>query len=138
MRSDESRTTTNFYRSWADYKRGFGEREGDQFIGFEKLHILTKTQRYELMIRLKDFDSEIRTALYDHFEIGSEAEGYSLKTLGSYSGDAGDSLSFHRGKKFTTYDRDNDENDFASCAELSAGAWWYADDPCHERFVTKK
>jgi hypothetical protein len=42
------------------------------------------------------------------FKIKSEQEGYQLE-VGGYHGNAGDSLSYHNGKKFSTYDVDNDE-----------------------------
>ncbi|KAI8033732.1 hypothetical protein M5D96_013515 [Drosophila gunungcola] len=58
------------------------------------------------------------------FGIGSESEKYLLYVLGAYKGDAGDSLRYHAGKKFTTYDQDNDDNG-QNCARTHAGAWWY-------------
>lgn len=42
-----------------------------------------------LRVDLADFDQQSGHALYSAFAIGSELEGYSLKMLGKYSGDAG-------------------------------------------------
>ena len=36
-------------------------------------------------------------------------------------GNAGDSMTLHDGKKFTTYDRDNDKN----VDDVYKGAWWH-------------
>ena len=47
----------------------------------------------------------------------------------SSSGDAGDSLGTHRGQRFSTKDRDNDNKHVRSCAERYQGAWWY--NACH-------
>lgn len=44
----------------------------------------------ELRVDLADFDQQVGHALYSAFAIGSEQEGYSLKILGQYSGDAGE------------------------------------------------
>ena len=43
-------------------------------------------------------------------------------------GDAGDSLRWHNGMKFSTMDRDNDLVGH-SCAHRNKGAWWYK--ACH-------
>ena len=45
-----------------------------------------------------------------------------------FPGNAGDSLSGHRGSSFTTRDQDNDSWS-ANCATTFKGAWWYGS--CH-------
>eukprot|EP00795_Rhopilema_esculentum_P000499 gene499-10179_t len=66
-------------------------------------------------------------AKYSLFEISGELDGYRLK-VGGYSGDAGDSLSFQNGMKFTTKDKDQDTY-YINCASKFKGAWWYS--ACH-------
>ena len=41
-----------------------------------------------------------------------------------FAGDAGNSLSYHRGQRFSTKDRDNDKYP-GDCAEQNQGAWCY-------------
>ncbi|XP_005180729.2 fibrinogen C domain-containing protein 1 isoform X1 [Musca domestica] len=118
----------NFYRNWEDYKHGFGNRNGEFFIGLQRLHKLTNSRPYELLVVLEDFDDDRRYAKYDNFVIASEKENYKLQSLGQYNGTAGDSLTYHLGYNFTTKDRDNDI-DNNNCAQIFTGAWWYKN--CH-------
>lgn len=120
-----------FNRDWHTYKTGFGALNSEFFIGLDKLHLLTNNGDHELLIIMRSKTGEERFALYDQFSIGSEAEKYLLYVLGAYKGDAGDSLRYHAGKKFTTYDQDNDDNG-QNCARIHAGAWWYGRE-CFER-----
>ena len=57
---------------------------------------------YELLIELTDFDLHQATAQYSAFAIGTESEGYDLRLLGTYEGDAGDSLTYHVVSEFIT------------------------------------
>ena len=61
-----------------------------------------------------DRDSKTVYALYNRFQIGSEAEHYQIKTLGSYDGNAGDSFRRHDGAKFSTADNDHSSQSCAS------------------------
>jgi len=51
---------------------------------------------------------------------------YTLNVAGfsSNSGSAVDALTQHNGCPFSTYDKDNDEQDHQSCATIYKGAWW--------------
>ncbi|XP_017465766.1 PREDICTED: fibrinogen C domain-containing protein 1-like isoform X3 [Rhagoletis zephyria] len=115
----------DFYRDWQQYKQGFGELSGNYWIGLNKLHALTASFEQELYIKMERLDGTKYYAKYDLFVIGSEEEDYVLRTLGNYTGNAGDSLKYHEGSKFTTFDRDNDANPAGNCAEFFRGAWWY-------------
>ncbi|ERL87382.1 hypothetical protein D910_04777 [Dendroctonus ponderosae] len=80
---------------------------------------------HELLIELVDVNNAKTHARYSHFSLGSELEGYAMKVLGSFKGDAGDSLSYHAGMKFSTRDKDQDSWTEGSCAQTHGGAWWY-------------
>ncbi|XP_017849078.1 ficolin-1-like [Drosophila busckii] len=114
----------NFYRDWQEYKLGFGDLSNEFFIGLESLHNMTANQTHELLINLQDFNGSSRYAHYDNFKVGNENSSYTLESLGNYTGNAGDSLVYHLGMKFTTYDRDNDRSEH-NCAVERMGAWWY-------------
>ncbi|KAM8714704.1 hypothetical protein ACLKA7_001114 [Drosophila subpalustris] len=117
--------SVSFERNWSDYRKGFGDMQGSFFIGLEKLYLITNERPHELYVHLKSFENETRFARYDHFQIGDESESYKLKSIGKYSGDAGDSFSnFHNNMKFSTFDQDNDESTFNCAAEWLSG-WWF-------------
>ena len=120
----------DFYRSWSDYKHGFGSPDGEFWAGNELLHNLTKARPMQLRIDLEDFEGNTSFAMYEEFQIGPEEDKYRLHVRG-YNGTAGDSLidpsyPFHKhvGMQFSTYDSDND-NYTGNCAEFYMGAWWY-------------
>ncbi|XP_055628706.1 microfibril-associated glycoprotein 4-like [Toxorhynchites rutilus septentrionalis] len=116
--------SVEFYRNWKDYKNGFGSLEGEFWYGLDKIHLLTSTRKHEIYFELVDHKGLLKTARYNLFEISSEEEGYAIKQLGAFSGNAGDALGYHKGMKFSTYDRDNDEFT-TNCAKKYRGAWWY-------------
>ncbi|XP_078587071.1 techylectin-5B-like [Branchiostoma floridae x Branchiostoma japonicum] len=119
--------TTDFYRTWQEYKRGFGSPLGDFWLGNDRIHLLTSQGSYKLRIYMENWDGESKYADYDWVVIEDEAGMYRLR-LGEYSGTAGDSLSYHQGQPFSTWDRDNDGRS-GNCATICRGAWWYRS--CH-------
>jgi len=124
----------NFYRDWSDYRAGFGDPNGDFFIGLEKLNWLTAYQPFELYIHLEEREYYKNVfAKYDEFLIGNESEDFALKYIGGYSGTAGDSLRNNKGQRFSTFDRKNDDSYNKHCAQFHLGAWWYKD--CGQRYV---
>lgn len=66
---------------------------------------------------MEDFNSRRVYARYTTFSIGPEAEGFAIKVLTGYSGDAGDSLVYHAGSRFSTKDMDQDSWPEGSCAQ---------------------
>ncbi|XP_049297127.1 microfibril-associated glycoprotein 4-like isoform X2 [Anopheles funestus] len=127
--------STNFERSWQDYKNGFGNLDGEFWLGLDRIHRLTASRPHELVMLLEDFDGNRTYAKYDQFEIGNEKEKYVLKKLGNYSGTAGDSFSRSKGMKFSTFDSDNDIW-VNNCAATYSGGWWFRN--CHFRYVSKR
>ncbi|XP_034473667.1 ficolin-2-like [Drosophila innubila] len=128
--------SVDFYRNWNTYRKGFGEPDGEFFMGLDKIHAMTAERSQELLVLLEDFEGNQRYEMYDRFAIGGEDESYLLHTLGKASGTAGDSLFWHEGMKFTTFDRDNDAWKEGNCAELRTAAWWYNN--CHTSHLTGK
>ena len=119
-----STDTMTFGRTWRSYKNGFGWLSGDGWLGLEKIYRLTKSQPAELLIRIYNTrNNYYYFPQYSNFSIGSEATDYTLYISG-YSGTGGDSLTYSNLSKFSTYDKDNDNNS-GNCASSYRGGWWY-------------
>ncbi|XP_062849990.1 tenascin-R [Trichomycterus rosablanca] len=117
---------TDFSRKWSDYKNGFGNLEDEFWLGLDNINKITGQGRYELRVDMKNGQESVY-AVYDRFSIGDSKSQYKLK-IGEYNGTAGDSLSYHQGRPFSTKDRDNDIA-VTNCALSYKGAWWYKN--CH-------
>ena len=77
--------SVDFYRGWDDYKRGFGNLNGEFWLGLDKIHRLTKG-RNRLWVDLEDFDNQTAYAEYDSFGVGDEQSKYKPERLGQYAG----------------------------------------------------
>lgn len=117
--------SVNFYKGWNAYKRGFGDPKGDYWLGLDNIHRLTKDDDKKIRVDLA-LHNETAFAEYSLFAVSNETGKYEL-ILGGYSGTAGDSLTYHGYKPFTTKDRDNDALPNENCAVKDHGAWWYKD-----------
>lgn len=124
-------SSEEFYRKWDAYKAGFGSLTGNFFIGLDKIYALTNDQPQELLVLLENQAGEVKYENYAAFAIGNESEMYKLHTLGEANGTAGDSFKHHLGMKFTSQDRDNDEDMKDNCAVSFTGGWWYKN--CYHR-----
>ena len=78
--------SVNFYRGWNDYKLGFGNLNGEFWLGLDKINRLTKSARNRLRVDLEDTKGKTAYAEYDHFAVTSERSKYQL-SLGTYSGE---------------------------------------------------
>ncbi|XP_054704375.1 tenascin isoform X1 [Grus americana] len=116
----------DFYKNWKSYVAGFGDPKDEFWIGLENLHKITSQGQYELRVDLRD-KGETAHAVYDRFSVGDAKSRYRLRVDG-YSGTAGDSMMYHNGRSFSTFDKDNDSA-ITNCALSYKGAFWYKN--CH-------
>nr|CAB3221550.1 angiopoietin-related protein 2-like [Phallusia mammillata] len=115
----------SFQRNMASYKKGFGRLRGDFWLGLENIHKLTNQGRknYKLHVDLEDWRGKKTFVEYRSFRVDNMESGYRLR-IAHYSGNAGDSLTWHNNMAFTTKDVDNDPFD-RNCATFHGGGWWY-------------
>eukprot|EP00058_Branchiostoma_floridae_P001865 XP_002587353.1 hypothetical protein BRAFLDRAFT_96224 [Branchiostoma floridae] len=117
----------NFDRYWADYRDGFGDVDGEYWLGLEKIHKLVSQAHYELYIEIQDWEGNSAYARYSTFGVGDASGNYRL-AIGGYSGDASDCMVQHHnlnGMQFSTRDRDNDMSSALHCAQYHSSGWWH-------------
>ncbi|CAN8198082.1 unnamed protein product [Coccothraustes coccothraustes] len=116
----------DFYKNWNSYVAGFGDLKDEFWIGLENLHKITSQGQYELRVDLRD-KGDTAYAVYERFSVGDAKSRYRLRVDG-YSGTAGDSMTYHNGRSFSTFDKDHDSA-ITNCALSYKGAFWYKN--CH-------
>ena len=77
--------SVDFYRTWDAYKRGFGNLNGEFWLGLDKIHRLTVSGNSKLRVDLEDNLGNTAFAEYNSFTVASEQAKYQL-SLGKYSG----------------------------------------------------
>ena len=77
--------SVNFFVGWTDYKNGFGNLNGEFWLGLDKIHRLTRATKNRLRVDLEDTTGNSAYADYDMFAVTSESTKYQL-SLGTYSG----------------------------------------------------
>ena len=87
----------DFYRGWESYKNGFGDLNGELWLGNDNLHRLTAADDVILRVDLEDFDGNTTYAEYTTFKVANEADKYRILVEG-YRGTAGDSMQVSSGK----------------------------------------
>jgi hypothetical protein len=121
--------SVNFKRNWCDYAFGFGNLTGEFWLGNDLLSAITKSVQFKLRVDMRDPADLAGFAEYSFFLVNGSDSDYRMMGLGTYSGNAGDSLTIHKNQKFSTFEREND-NSADNCAAVYNGAWWYNN--CHE------
>merc|ERR1719239_976059 len=118
--------TVDFYQGWDNYTEGFGDLQGNFWLGLETIHRLCNKRPCQLRFDLTDNNTHY-FAQYADFRVASAQHNYRVN-FGAESGtttDGGKAFSWNNNMEFTTYDRDNDKSNVVNCAQSYQGGWWY-------------
>ena len=110
--------SVDFNRSWADYKNGFGDVNGEYWLGNEFVHQYTKANPTEMKLIGIAFDGVNASAKMQNFQLSDEASKY-IFDYDTCQGLCGSWL-YHKGLPFLTPDQDN----HYGCAKWLSG-WWF-------------
>ena len=120
--------SVDFDRDWDDYVNGFGDVDGNYWMGLEEIHRLTTTHDVSLYVDIETFEGEPFTLKLQTFSVGNAASNYAWHFSGySQSSDRVKHNIFYgdNGMMFSTRDQDNDES-YSNCAsDYFSGGWWY-------------
>ena len=120
------------------YRNGIRDASQPNFmLGLESLYHTTHSPSLDfgLNVTLEDWDGLKYWAAFCSFSIGPESDYYPLYVSGHHpDSTAGDSLSYHNGMAFSTYDADHDTANDTSCAQVYNAGWWYK--ACHTSHLT--
>ncbi|XP_062613547.1 angiopoietin-4-like [Saccostrea cucullata] len=83
--------STDFYRTWSEYKQGFGDPSKNYWIGNDAIYELTRNKDQELRVELQRFNGAKAYAQFSTFYIEDEGSKYNLSVSG-YNGTAGKSI----------------------------------------------
>ena len=86
--------SVDFYVDWESYKKGFGNLEGEFWLGNDYLQRLTASASMVFRFDMEDYEGDRRFAEYTTFAVADESDDYRV-TIDGYRGTAGDSLASH-------------------------------------------
>ncbi|XP_060553736.1 fibrinogen-like protein A [Ruditapes philippinarum] len=118
--------SVEFYRNFKDYENGFGNADGEFWLGLKYIQELAEQGPTELRV---DMTKETGVTGHETFQDFKLTDGTkyrlnigSRSSIGAGSEERG--LKYHNLKPFSTFDRDLDSV-VQNCAVERHGAWWY-------------
>ncbi|XP_069134248.1 ficolin-1-A-like, partial [Argopecten irradians] len=109
-----------FNRSFSDYENGFGQLDGEFWLGLSKMYLLTNSNRI-VRFNLQTLTGTWLTLEYGTFSVASNRTQYTLHVANHIKGFGAQTFEYNSGNEFSTIDRDNGN----SCAKRRFGGWWY-------------
>ena len=89
---------------------------------------MTNRKNYSLKVNVEDTNGVTDEATWDVFRL-TDDEFFTLELTGFNGGLEGNGANTfendHSGMKFSTWDNDNDMNEFGNCAQELSGSWWF-------------
>ena len=98
--------SADFYQDVAAYTQGFGNVNGEYWLGLDALHALTATKTYQLRADMSDWDGASAHSLHASMVVADASDEYRL-TVGAFLGrDGGDCLLINQNMTFSTKNAD--------------------------------
>ncbi|XP_040264248.1 angiopoietin-related protein 3 [Bufo bufo] len=112
--------SVDFNQTWEDYTKGFGDLNGEFWLGLKKIFSLSQQADYILHIELQDWKNNRRFVEY-LFTLGNQDTSYALQ-LSQVLGTIPSALPEYTPLAFSTSDH---HSQHLKCpGETSSGGWW--------------
>ena len=132
QRRNASMGWVKFARNWADYEKGFGDLDGEFWIGLKNIYELTTQQNMALRLSVWNTSTDSFYWKYPLFAVSSRSDRYALSTsMSTGSGSSIQSPFAYGGRSdnyFTTYDRYSGPR---NCGYIRQSGWWYYNANCN-------
>ncbi|XP_066910643.1 microfibril-associated glycoprotein 4-like [Clytia hemisphaerica] len=122
--------SVDFHRVWDDYRIGFGDVDGEHWLGNEFIHQYTTHFTTTLRVQASAFDGDVAVVWLKKFNLADESMKYRFDfETGSCqqeflpTKDLCADWQAQRLIKFSTHNQDNDEYG-GSCAAILRTGWW--------------
>ena len=115
----------SFKRPWVEYEEGFGDLSGEFWYGLKNMHCLTSREPMEVEVELSKTNGTKLLLSYGAFRVDGPSTSYTLHVSDKqYEGF--DFLLPNDGRKFSTFDQDNDLDRYSSCSNKygKTGNWF--------------
>ncbi|XP_050626533.1 angiopoietin-related protein 4 isoform X1 [Macaca thibetana thibetana] len=118
--------SVDFNRPWEAYKAGFGDPQGEFWLGLEKVHSITGDRNSRLAVQLQDWDGNAESLQFS-VHLGGEDTAYSLQLTEPVASQLGATTVPPSGLSvpFSTWDQDHDLHRDKNCAKSLSGGWWF-------------
>uniref|UniRef100_A0A8D2DE06 Angiopoietin like 4 n=1 Tax=Sciurus vulgaris TaxID=55149 RepID=A0A8D2DE06_SCIVU len=118
--------SVDFNRPWEAYKTGFGDPQGEFWLGLEKMHSITGDRGSRLAVQLEDWDGNAESLQFP-VHLGGEDTAYSLQLTAPVASKLGATTITPSGLSlpFSTWDQDHDLRRDLNCAKSLSGGWWF-------------
>ncbi|XP_048255264.1 fibrinogen C domain-containing protein 1-A-like [Haliotis rufescens] len=122
----------DFYRTWQEYRDGFGTPGGDHWLGLEKMKAISDKTPSKMILRLTyktDKSPTWKNIIYNYFNLSDELNGFRFDFIStkvpSQKNAFSEAMTDLKGARFSTKDRDNDEDPAGSCSQTHHSGWWF-------------
>uniref|UniRef100_A0A8C5P0M1 Angiopoietin-related protein 3 n=1 Tax=Jaculus jaculus TaxID=51337 RepID=A0A8C5P0M1_JACJA len=111
----------NFNETWENYRNGFGQLDGEFWLGLEKIYSIVTQTNYILRIELEDWKDNKHYVEYS-FHLGDHETNYTLRVT-EIAGNVPMALLEHQELMFSTWD--HRAKGHLDCPESHSGGWWW-------------